>query len=51
MGWLPIWWERGHHVSKPSVKTENARSRLAFTEIDLRTGACTSVTIVIGPPE
>src|SRR5262249_23944921 len=34
---LPMWWERGHHVSNFSVKTLNACAIGALTTTDFRT--------------
>src|SRR4029450_9044777 len=43
-----MWCALGHQLSKPAVKTSNARSRLAFTVMLFLTDA--SATLVIIPP-
>jgi hypothetical protein len=44
---LKMWWVRGHQVSKLSVKTLNARARVALTTTDFRT-LVSNVAVEIG---
>ena len=48
IGDLPMWWLRGHQLSKPDVNTSNARSTLVFTTMLFFTDV--SATLVISPP-
>src|SRR5256885_12350708 len=52
IGDFPMWWLRGHQLSKSSVKIRNASSGVALTVIDLRTGTSmrSSTLVVIAPP-
>src|SRR3954462_1714227 len=52
IGDFPMWWLRGHQLSKSSVKIRNASSTVAFTVIDFRTGTSvgSSMLVVTAPP-
>ena len=47
IGDFPMWWVRGHQLSKPSVNTRNACSTLALTVTDFLTGTLASLVALI----